>query len=125
MTRNQVLVVLGMSCVGMTTLSCKRDESPVAPGYQPTQQGLSAVPSTVSVSSSQSRNVSISGGIQPYAIVQAPSASLASATIVDANRDTIVLSISGVTTATGSTAVVVRDATTPQPKSVSIAITKF
>jgi hypothetical protein len=125
MMRNSGLGLAGLVLIGLLTHGCRKDNAVVAPVDQPVQQGLTASPASVSVSSSQSRNIVVSGGIQPYAIAQAPSSALAQATIADASRDTITVTISGVSVATGSTSVIIRDGSTPQPKTVTVGITKF
>ncbi len=120
-----MLGMAGLLVMGIVITGCKKDYSSVAPPDQPAPQGLTATPSSVSVSSSQSQTVIVRGGVHPYVIAQAPASTLAQATIVDAGRDTITVTISGVSVATGSTSVVIRDGTTPQPKSVAVGITKL
>lgn len=109
-------------CLVVLIGSCKRDESqPTTPAPQGAQ--LTAVPPGVTVGLSQSQNVTISNGTYPYAVAQPPNGNLATAQFINANLDTAVLVITGVSTATGSTVVVLRDASTPQ-KAVTVGILK-
>jgi hypothetical protein len=122
MSRSLVRVVAIVIAGTAVISSCKKDES--STGTQGTPgPTLSASAASVTVGGGQQANVTISGGTNPYAIGVPPNPAIASAQFVNANLDTAVLIITGVTTATGSTAVVVRDASTPQ-KSVAISIVK-
>lgn len=107
--------------LGVLAGSCSKDQGTTAP--TPTGPALIATPPGVSVSGTGSQNVTITAGTHPYTIVQQPNPGLATAQFVNANLDTAILTITGVSTATGSTAVVVRDASSPQ-RSVTIGITK-
>jgi len=120
MDRYYVLVTAGF-VVAMLMGSCKKDEA--QSGSTPTGPLLNASTPAVTVGGGQQANVTISGGTHPYVIAQPPNAALASAQFVNANLDTATLVITGVSTATGSTSVVVRDASSPQ-KSVAIGIVK-
>ena len=84
---------------------------------------LIANPPSVTLVGTTPQNVTISTGIHPYSIFQQPAPGLATAQFVNANLDTVVLVITGVSTATGATSVVVRDASTP-PRSVTVGIAK-
>jgi len=85
---------------------------------------LVANPPGVTIVGTSSQNVTISSGTHPYVILQQPNPGLASAHFVDPNLDAVVLTISGVSTASGSTAVIVRDASNP-PRSVTVGISKI
>src|SRR5512141_279489 len=97
------VIVLIYSCKDMGT------EAPAPP--PPVVNQLTAVPPSVNVGSGSAATVSISGGVRPYAISTAPSASLATAVLNDTT-----LTITGVTiaSAAGSTSVRVVDGS-PSP----------
>jgi len=103
--------------------SCSKDEAPSSSQQQ--GGGLSASPSSVTVSTNQTRTTAISGGVAPYVIASAPSASLATAQLMNANLDTAILSITGVSMATGSTSVRVRDSSPPPERQVTVGIQKI
>ncbi len=84
---------------------------------------LLANPPSVTLVGTTPQNVTISTGTPPYGIAQAPAAGLATAHFVDSTLASPVLVITGVSTATGSTSVIIRDASTPQ-RSVVVGITK-
>lgn len=84
---------------------------------------LIANPTAVSLAGLTPQSVTISTGTEPYSIFQPPAPGLATAQFVDPNLSTAVLVITGVSTATGSTSVIVRDASTP-PRSVTVGISK-
>jgi hypothetical protein len=124
MSRSILLCLVGIATVCLVLQSCKRDDGITGPNT-PTGPSLTASPSGVSVSSGQTRNVLIYGGTNPYSITQTSNQSLATAQISNPAQDTIVVVISGaITTATGSTSIVVKDASMPQ-KSVTVGITKL
>jgi len=116
---NRFIVALAV-CVGVLISSCKNEDS------QPnaTQQGpsLTATPAGVTIGAGGSQNVSITGGVHPYT-AQPQNPALTTVQFVT-NADTAVLMITGVTTATGTTSVIVRDASTPQQKSVTVSVVK-
>jgi hypothetical protein len=123
MFQYRALLAGGVVCIAVLIGSCKKDESqPTTPVPQGPQ--LTAVPLGVTVGLSQSQNVTITGGTHPYTVAQPPNGNLASAQFVNANLDTAVLVITGVSMATGATSMIVRDATTPQQKSVAVGILK-
>lgn len=121
MRRYHVLFVAVLVTLGVLVESCSKDQGTTAP--TPTGPALTATPPGVSLAGTTPQNVTITAGTHPYTIVQQPSPGLATAQFVNANLDTAILTITGVSTATGSTSVVVRDASSPQ-KSVTIGITK-
>ena len=84
---------------------------------------LTANPPSVALTGTTPQNVTISTGTPPYGIAQAPAAGLATAHFVDSTLASPVLVITGVSTATGSTSVIVRDASTPQ-RTVTVGISK-
>jgi hypothetical protein len=119
-----VVLAIGLIVAPVLMGSCKKEDSQPTGATTPPGPTLSSVPAGVTVGSSQAKNVTITGGTYPYAVTQLPSANLATAQFVNANLDTAVLVITGVTTATGPTSVLVRDASTPQQKSVVVGILK-
>ncbi|MBM2839584.1 MAG: hypothetical protein HW412_112 [Bacteroidetes bacterium] len=120
MAKHYVWITMGLLCLGALIGSCKKDEG--QPTSTPPGPLLNANVPGVIVSSGTSQNVTITGGTYPYT-AQSANPGLATASFVNANVDTAILVITGVSTATGGTSVVVRDASTPQ-KSVSIGVTK-
>ena len=84
---------------------------------------LTANPPSVTLTGTTPQNVTISTGTPPYGIAQAPAPGLATAHFVDSTLASPVLVITGVSTATGSTSVIVRDASTPQ-RTVTVGISK-
>jgi hypothetical protein len=123
MENRVVAMVLSLMCAGVLIGSCSKDNSPNSPPQQ-SAPSLKTTASSVSVTSGQVQNVTISGGTPAYSISSPPNAALASASLENARNDTITLVIvGGVSTATGSSAVVVRD-NSSTPKQVSISIVK-
>ncbi len=122
MRRSHVFFTACLIVLGVLAGSCSKDQGSTAP---PTQSGpqLTATPPGVALAGTTPQNVTITGGAHPYTIAQAPAPGLATAQFVNANVDTAVLVITGVSTATGSTSVVVRDASSPQ-RSVTVGISK-
>lgn len=108
--------------LALVLCTCSKDESPSTPA----QQGgsLRATPASVTVSANQTIPVAISDGVPPYSIAAAPNGSLATAQFQNASMDTAILSITGVTTATGTTSVRVKDSTPSPEKQVTVQITK-
>lgn len=103
--------------------SCSKDETPSSSQQQ--QAGsLRAEPSSVTVSTNQTRTVAVSAGVPPYLIASAPSPNLATAQFVNASLDTSVLSITGVSVATGSTSVRIKDSSPSPEKEITIQISK-
>jgi hypothetical protein len=109
------VIVLMYSCKDMGT------EAPAPPPPPPVVNQLTAVPPSVTVGSGTTATVSISGGVRPYAISTAPSASLATAVLNDTT-----LTITGVTiaSAAGSTSVRVVDGSPSPAKGVTVPVTK-
>ena len=121
MRRYHLYSIMCLVSLAVFVSSCKKDDATTAPTTQ--VPSLIASPSGVTLASSTSQNVTITSGVHPYIIAQQPNPSLATVQFVNANLDTAVLVITGVSTATGSTSVVIRDASLPQ-RSVAIGITK-
>lgn len=89
-------------------------------GAEPTSQGkrLSADSTSLHITKGYSRQVILSGGVQPYSITAQPNALIATASLSSA-----LLTVSAVDT--GSTSVTVSDGSTPSPDTVRIAIGVF
>jgi hypothetical protein len=105
-TRWTILAVLIMIFF-VVAIDCSKDNSPTQPPQAPAAQLIAAPPSvTVSVGGSQS--VTISGGTPPYAISSPPGA-IATAQLVNPDSTMATLQITGVSVASVSTAVTVRD----------------
>lgn len=122
MLRRLLALTIAIAAIAALISSCKEDAGPTGSdgGSTPT---LAASSTSVSVGSGISQSVTISGGTHPYS-AQSQNTTLVTASFVNANLDTALLNIVGaVTTATGGTSIIVRDASTPQ-KAVSIGITK-
>ncbi len=113
------MMVTALVIVG---LNCGHSDSPTAPSSSPSTPHLTAVPTAVSVAAGGTQNVVVSGGTPPYAIA-APPGSIASAQLINLDSVSSTLSITGITVASASTAVTVKDNTPATPKTVTIPIT--
>ncbi len=120
MNRYYASVVIGLVCLSVLIGSCKDEGQPNSPST-PAGSLLTATPAGVTVGAGGSQNVTITGGTHPYT-AQPQNPGLASAQVIT-NADTAVIMITGVSTATGSTSVIVRDASTPQ-KSATVGVNK-
>ena len=118
-----VLTAVCLVVLGVLIGSCSKDQGTSAPTPTVPSATLTANPPGVTLVGTTPQNVTITAGLHPYTIAQQPSPNLATAQFVNANLDTAVLVITGVSTATGSTSVVVRDASTLQ-RSVVVGIVK-
>lgn len=87
---------------------------------------LVAVPSSVIVGSGEVRNVTISGGVPPYVIAEAPDAALVTASFADGGVTPATLVITGVTVGSpaGATSMKVKDSSPSPEREVRIPITK-
>lgn len=112
--------------VGSSSITVGDHSSPVLStniGVVVSVPPLTANPPEVTLVGTTPQNVTITAGLHPYSIYQQPAPGLATAQFIDPNLDTVVVVITGVSTATGATAVVIRDASVP-PRSVTVGITK-
>ena len=67
------IILLGVVTVAGALLGCKRDDgNPVIPAY------IFATPSSVTMIGERDTSVALSGGIQPYVLLQSPKANIAS-----------------------------------------------
>ncbi len=114
-----VMVVTAVVIVG---LNCGHSDSPTAPSPTPSTPQLTAVPTAVSVAAGGTQNVVVSGGTPPYAIAASPGG-IASAQLINLDSVSTTLRITGITVASASTAVTVRDNTPTAPKTVTVPIT--
>jgi len=122
MTVSKFLALACVTVAAVLALQCSKSSSTPT---QPTTQGpppLTATPSSVSVSANTSQDVTVSGGMPPYAISGAPSA-IATAQLLNSDSAMAIVHIVGVTVASVSTSVVINDNTASTPKSVSIPVT--
>jgi hypothetical protein len=107
--------------IGMLVLveiHCSKDSSPTQAHVGPQ---LNAVPSAVTVGVGVSQTVAVSGGTPPYGIEAAPS-TIATAVLLNPDSATSSVQITGVTVASVSTAVTIKDNSTSETKTVTIPI---
>ncbi len=97
---------------------CSKSSSPMQPVVGPQ---LNAVPTAVTVGIGTSQTVAISGGTPPYGISSSPS-SIATAQLSNADSATALVQITGVTVASVSTAVTIRDNSASETKTVAVPI---
>jgi len=113
-----------VSFLALATASCS-DSGSTAPQTRPSGPALTATPPSASIGNGTSQTVSITGGQEPYAIIQIPVAGLASAVWTDSAHTPASLTVFGAATvATGSTSVIIRDSSPSVAKSVTIPIIK-
>ncbi len=122
MAASRIFSLVLVAGITIVALHCSKSSSPTQPPNTPAVPSLNATPSSATVSVGTSQNVSVSGGAPPYAISASPSA-IATAQILNADSAIAIIQITGVTVASVSTSVVIRDNTTTTPKSVTIPIT--
>ena len=113
------IVVTALIIVG---LNCGHNDSPTSPSPSPSSSQLTAVPTAVTVAAGGTQSVVVTGGTPPYAIAASP-ASIASAQLINLDSVSTTLRITGITVASASTVVTVKDNTRANPKSVTIPIT--
>ena len=116
--RTIVSILLGCGLLIAAASCSKNSGSPTQPNTPPPPQ-LSAVPPSVSLTAGGSQNVDISGGTPPYSIAGGPGA-IATAALTVSDSVVGVLHIMGVSIASVSTTVTVRDS--GGVKSVTIPI---
>ncbi len=106
MRKTRTLIIVLAALTAVIGVHCNNSSSPM----QPQQLGpqLTAVPPSVTVGSGGTQLVSVSGGIPPYSIASAPS-SIATAQLVNPDSVATTVKITGVTVASVSTAVTIRD----------------
>lgn len=120
MWRTVFVVMFGLAIVGCSDAGDGSTQPPPGGGGG----GLTAQPSTVTVSNGVTVNVQISGGTTPYVIDDPPNSSLATAMFVNPNVTPAVLNITGVSTASGTTSVKVKDSTPSPEREVRVTIIK-
>ena len=86
-------------------LNCMKSSSPMQPALGPQ---LDAIPASVIVHVGTSQTVTISGGTPPYGI-ETPPGPIATALLTNADSASASIQITGVTVASVSTAVVIKD----------------
>jgi hypothetical protein len=121
MKKQWILPMVVIAALVIATVSCSKNSSPTQVQQQTTTSQLTAVPASASVGVGTSQIVAISGGTPPYSIASGPSAI---ATAVLSHPDSLVatLTITGVTVATASTAVTVRDSVAAKSVTISIGV---
>lgn len=123
MVRHMVPVACFAIVLCIVAGNCSNNSSPTQPQQQnpPPAPLLTAVPPSASVTAGGEQNISISGGVPPYGILSPPN-SIAAAQLVNPDSLIATLQITGVTVASVSTAVTVKDNSTPSPKVVTVPI---
>ncbi len=119
MTRRWGLLILLVVGTTIVAIECNKNNSPTQPQQTPGPQ-LNAVPSSALVGAGGSENIAVSGGIPPYSIASPPG-SIATAQLLNPDSIVTTLKITGVSVASVSTAVVIRDSAAA--KTVRIPIT--
>ena len=115
--------VVFIAAFALVALHCsKNSSSPTQPPSSTPPPSLNAAPSSVALGAGGSQDVTVSGGKPPYAIASPPNAN-ATAQLQNADSASAIVHITGVSIASVSTSVVIRDNTASSPKSVSIPIT--
>lgn len=116
-----IVVITALAAVAFNC--SKSSSSPTQPTTSaPPPPSLTAAPPSVSVGAGTSQDVTVSGGMPPYTIATPPGAN-ATAQLQNADSASAIVHITGVSIASVSTSVVIRDNTASSPKSVSIPIT--
>ncbi len=119
----RIFLVVFIAAFALVALHCsKSSSSPTQPPYSTPPPSLNAAPPSVTVGAGTSQDVTVSGGMPPYTISTPPSSN-ATAQLQNADSASAIVHITGVTVASVSTSVVIRDNTVSSPKSVSIPIT--
>ncbi len=119
---SKLLSIIIAAAFVFVALDCsKSSNSPTQPSTSNPPPSLNAAPPSVTVAVGAHQSVTVSGGTPPYAIVTAPN-STATALLVNADSATAILQITGVTVASVSTSVVVKDNTMSTAKSVTVPI---
>lgn len=112
-----LLLVIALALVGG---NCSNSNSPTQPPPPPTPE-LTVSPASAVVTVGGVQNVSVSGGTPPYAIQSQPSA-IATAQLLNPDSLVATLKITGVSVASTSTSVTVRDNSPPPAKLATVPI---
>ena len=120
MIKQWILLTVVVAAVVFGIVSCsKNSSSPTQPQTSTSQ--LTAVPASVAVGMGTVQTVSISGGTPPYSVASAPS-SIVTAVLSNSQSMVATLTITGVTVATASTSVTVRDSAAAKAVTVPISV---
>lgn len=115
---------VAVSFLALATASCS-DSGSTAPQAKPSGPALTSTPPSASVGNGTSQTIAITGGQEPYTVIQIPIATLARAVWVDSAHTPASLTVFGAATmATGSTSVIIRDSSPSAARSVTIPIIK-
>lgn len=117
--RKIFLLTLGLT-LALLGGSCSDKGSPTQPPPPPGPQ-LTVSSSSAIVTVGTSQNITVSGGTPPYGIQSAP-APIATAQLLNPDSLIATLKITGVTVASTSTSVTVKDNSTPTAKTATIGI---
>jgi hypothetical protein len=114
MTKQYIIPIVVIAVLVFNVVSCSKNSSPTQV-QQTTPPQLTAVPPSAAVGVGTSQNIAISGGTPPYSAI---------ATAQLTNPDSLVatLTITGVTVATASTSITVRDSAAVKNVTISIGV---
>jgi hypothetical protein len=121
MNRRWIVLVFVIGMTAMVYSACSKNSSPTQPQQQPTVTKLVAAPPSVTVGAGISMDVAVSGGTPPYSVTTAPSA-IATAQLLNPDSAISIIHITGVSVATASTAVTIKDNSAASAKTVTIPI---
>ncbi len=121
MTRRWIILVFAIGMAAMVYSACSKNSSPTQPQQQTTVTQLVAAPPSVTVGAGISEDVAVGGGTPPYSVTTAPSA-IATAQLLYPDSAVSYVHITGVTVATASTAVTIKDNSAATAKTVTIPI---
>jgi len=122
MTSRRLDGLLFLIVATVLALNCSKSSSPTQPPPTSQTPQLTATPPSAIVGAGATTSVVVSGGNPPYAISSPPS-SIATAFLLNPDSLIATIQITGVTVASVSTAVMVRDNTASAPKTVTVPIT--
>ena len=121
MTRRWIALVFVIGLAAMVYSACSKNSSPTQPQQQTTVTQLVAAPPSVTVGAGISMDVAVSGGSPPYSLTSAPSA-IATAQLSNPDSAISYVHITGVTVATASTSVTIKDNSAATARAVTIPI---
>jgi hypothetical protein len=119
-TKQCVIPIVVIAVLIFNVVSCSKNTSPTQV-QQTTPHQLTAVPPSAAVGVGTSQNIAISGGTPPYSVASGPSA-IATAQLTNPDSLVATLTITGVTVATASTSITVRDSAAVKNVAISIGV---